>query len=225
MKLLCIDTSTKSFSLAVSDDLKILAAQEVILKNVLSDSIVPSINAILKKAKVKLNGIDGFVIGLGPGSFTRLRVGLSTVKGLAFALQKPVVGISTLDVIALNVKERDRPIVVINDARRGLIYASIYEWKKDRLIKKMDDGLIELKKIMKKIPAQSIFIGDGVPLYQKELEKHIKAARFMDEQFQYPQAKNMVPCAIERFKEKRTDDINKLVPIYLYPDDCQVTKK
>lgn len=224
MKLLCIDTSTKNFSLAVSEDLKVMASKDIILKNVLSDSIVPSINAILKKAKVRLSGIDGFAIGLGPGSFTSLRVGLSTVKGLAFALQKPVVGISSLDTLALNVQERNHPICVINDARRKMIYTCVYEWKKDRLMKKTDYALVELKDFIQHIPSHTILIGDGIPFYRKELEKNIKRAWFYEEKQQYPQAKNMVTLAVQRFKEKKTDDVNQLVPIYLYPEDCQVTR-
>lgn len=224
MKLLCIDTSTKNFSLAVSENLKVVASKDIILQHVLSDSIVPGIHAILKKARTKLNDIDGFVIGLGPGSFTSLRVGLSTVKGLAFALQKPVVGVSSLDVIALNVPERNRPIMVMNDARRNMIYACRYEWKNDRFVKKTDYVLVELKDFIKNIPSHAMCIGDGIPLYRKELEKKIKNISFMEEKYQYPQAQNMVPLVIQRFKEKKTDDVSKLVPIYLYPEDCQVTR-
>ncbi len=224
MKLLSIDTSTKNFSLAVSENLKVVASQDVILNNVLSDSIIPSIHAILKKAKTKLSDIDGFVIGLGPGSFTSLRVGLSTVKGLAFALHKPVVGISSLDAIALNVQERNRPIMVMNDARRNMMYACRYEWKNDRLIQKTDYVLVELKDFIKSIPARAICIGDGIPLYRKELEKKIKNVSFMEEKHQYPRAKHLVPLAIQRFQEKKTDDVSQLVPIYLYPEDCQVTR-
>ncbi len=224
MKLLCLDTSTKNFSLAVSSEGKVLASQDVFLKNVLSDSIVPNITAILKKSKIKVHDLDGFAIGLGPGSFTSLRVGLSTIKALSLALEKPVVGISTLDVLAMNVKDRDRPICTLNDARRGMVYACLYEWKKDVLTKKTDYRLIEIKDWLNQVPQKTMFIGDGIELYKKDIEKKVKGVVFAGEKLMYPQAKFMTELVLPRFKSKKFDDINTLVPIYLYPEDCQVTR-
>lgn len=224
MKILCVETSTKNFSLAVADGEKILASQDVFLKNVLSDSIVPSIQAILKKAKVPLNKLDGLAVGLGPGSFTSLRVGLSAVKALAFALAKPVVGISSLDILAMNVKERNQPICSLTDARRGMVYACIYEWQKEELKRKSDYLLVEIKELLKKVSPGTIFIGDGIVLYRKEIEKSCRKAIFYGESEFFPQARNMLALVSKRFKNHKTDDINKLVPIYLYPADCQVIR-
>ena len=103
MKLLAIETSTNRFSLAVSEGGEILKSRTLILDKVLSSSIIPSIEKILKESKINLKDIDAFVVGLGPGSFTSLRVGLATIKGLAFATGKPLVGVPSLDAIALNI--------------------------------------------------------------------------------------------------------------------------
>src|SRR3989304_5415259 len=116
MKILSIDTSTKTFSLAVSDGEEILRSRNIKITRVLSSSIIPSIHQILKKAGIALSQLDGFAVGLGPGSFTSLRVGLSTIKAFALATGKPVVGIPSLDVLALNVLERDRKSTRLNSS-------------------------------------------------------------------------------------------------------------
>src|SRR3989338_3422719 len=135
MNILAFDTSSKHFSLAVAKDGKTLHSRSIFLKKVLSGSIMPAILGILKKAGLTLAKLDGFAVGLGPGSFTSLRVGLSTVKGLAYALKKPVVGIPSLDVLALNVKE-DGQICVVCDAKRNMVYACLYQKKGKELKRK-----------------------------------------------------------------------------------------
>src|SRR3989338_11122809 len=128
MNILSIDTSSKIFSLAFSRNEKILACRSIALKDVLSSAIVPALKKILREARVSLPQLDGFAIGLGPGSFTSLRVGLSTVKAFAFATCKPVVGIPSLDVIAMNaVIDNNEDICVMTDAKRNLIYNCLYE--------------------------------------------------------------------------------------------------
>ncbi len=120
MYFLSIESSAKNFALAVSHDDKVLRFRNVISNKVLENSIITAIDKLLLSAGLDLNKLDAFAIGLGPGSFTSLRVGLSTVKAFAFALNKPVVGICTLDTIAEGVKDADcDEVCVIVDARRN----------------------------------------------------------------------------------------------------------
>ena len=237
MNLLAIDTSTKHFSLAVAKDGKTLRHRGLFLEKVLSDSIMPAIQDILKKAGLTLAQLDGFAVGLGPGSFTSLRVGLSTVKGLAFALQKPVVGISSLDVLALNAEpcfagrnpERrrrisgDGQICVACDAKRNMVYACLYQKKGGVLKRKSKYLLTEIKNVLKQIKGETTFIGDGVPLFREAIENAagIKP-RFAGEKQMYPQAKHLAALAFKRFEAKEHDAPERLVPLYLYPEDGQV---
>ena len=129
MKIFALDTSTTNhFSLAIVDGDKILASQNSTSNKVLSSSIIGYIGDVLKKAKVKLSDIDGFAVGLGPGSFTSLRVGVSTVKALAFATSKPLIGIVSHDVLAMNVQKNSQ-VCVVTDAKRQLVYGCLYEKK------------------------------------------------------------------------------------------------
>lgn len=225
MNLLAIDTSSKHFSLAVVKDGKVLYSRSIFLKKVLSDSIMPAIQGILKKAGLTLAGIDGFAVGLGPGSFTSLRVGLATVKGLAFALKKPVVGVSSLDVLALGAKG-DGQVCVVCDAKRNMVYACLYQKKGDALKRKSKYLLTDIQNVLKQVAGDVTFVGDGVPLFREAIEKAagIKPC-FAGEKYMYPQAKHLAIPAMERFKAKKYDNAETLVPLYLYPEDCQVVKR
>ena len=225
MNILALDTSSKHFSLAVAKDGKTLCYRSILLKKVLSDSIMPAIQGILKKSGLTLAKLDGFAVGLGPGSFTSLRVGLSTVKGLAFALKKPVVGVSSLDVLALNVKE-DGQVCVVCDAKRNMAYACLYQKKGGALKRKSKYLLTDIENVLKQIKGEATFVGDGVPLFREAIEKAtgIKA-HFAGEKQMYPQAKHLVALAMKRFEAKEYDKAESLVPLYLYPKDCQVRNK
>ena len=261
MNILTLETSTRKFSLAVSRDEKILVSKSMVLNGVLSSSIIPAIDKLLKSAGLPLSDIHGFTIGLGPGSFTSLRVGLSTVKALNLATGKPVVGIASLDALALGVlSQTQAPICTLCDARRNLVYSCFYQntdfhksnvvvstasarplGRKNRAIniakdcnkgslqRTSDYFLISIKDLAKKIDKEVLFVGDGIKLFREEILK-LMAGRgdfkvhFAGEKFWYPQAKHLAALAGDRFKLKKYDNPDRLVPLYLYPDDCQVTR-
>jgi len=223
MNLLAIDTSTNNLSLAVTKKDKVVKFRNVKLTRPLSASIMPSIKKIIDSAGITLSRLDGFAVGLGPGSFTGLRVGLSTIKGLAFATKKPVVGISSLDVLAMNIKADHVQICTLCDAKRNLVYACLYE-KKGSLLKRKSDYVLEsIDAVLKKIKGEVIFIGNGVELFRNDIQKVTNISPiFVDEKYPLPRARCLAPLALERFQKGEKDDIAQLVPLYLYPEYCQV---
>ena len=102
-----------------------------------------------------LNDIDVLAVGLGPGAFTSLRVGLSTVKGLAFATKKPVIGIPSMDAIAMSIKDESAQICTICDAKRNLVFGCLYEKNGAQLKKKTDYLLTDINDLLKKIKGDS----------------------------------------------------------------------
>jgi tRNA threonylcarbamoyladenosine biosynthesis protein TsaB len=188
---------------------------------VLEDSILPAMDQVLDSAGIEFSQLDGFAIALGPGSFTSLRVGLSTVKAFGMATGKPVVGIPSLDIIARGVSLGDcDQICVLNDARRGKVYAALY----DANGRQGGFLLTSLDEVLKKLKGVTLFVGDALGIYRKDIEKAYHKCLFSDEKFWYPQAKVMAALAFERFEKKQYDDIASLLPLYLYPQDCQVSK-
>jgi len=205
--------------MAVAQDKKILASRHVKLTKVLSSSIMPEIEKILKKTRTPLSSLDGFAVGLGPGSFTSLRVGLSTVKAFSLSTGKKVVGISSLDVMAMNVKEGGH-VCVASDAKRNLLYACFYTKKDNQLTRESDYLLISPQQLLNQLSQETILVGDGIKL----LGEGIKNIR-KDGISESPQAKNLALLALQRFEQNKFDDVRTLVPLYLYPEDCQVQNK
>ena len=245
MYFLSFETSGKIFSLAINKDEKVLRYRNLKTASVLEDSLLPAMDKILDSAGVKFSQIDGFAVALGPGSFTSLRVGMATVKAFAMSTAKPVVGIPTLDIIAYGIQTMSFPnalignpfkefhqydeICVINDARRGKVYACLYGptgRTSDYLLTSLDD-------VLEKAHGKTLFVGDALGLYRNSIEeayqkytgkrKSTCKCLFADEKWWHPQARVMAALAYERFRNKQHDDAASLVPIYLYPHDCQVT--
>jgi len=231
MKILSLDTSSNHFSLALIDGKKVLALKTVKNDRVLSSKIIPALESLFKKAGLAPEGIDGIAVGLGPGSFTSLRVGVSTVKGLAFALEKPLIGVPSFDSVAHEVRHVDEDqVCVVSDAKRGLVYAAVYEWKNGSPIRVSDFLLLDLGTLLASACGKVAFTGDGLSIYKDEIAKAGKRKGskfnpvFLDEKFWYPSAKRIAELAAVRFKNQETDNINTLVPLYLYPQDCQVRR-
>ena len=224
MNLLCIDTSTNILSLAVSKNEKILKFRNVKLDRPMDKSIMPSIKGILSACGLTLTRLDGFAVGLGPGSFTSLRVGLSAVKGMAFAAGKPVIGTSSLDLLAMNVLG-DAQVCTLNDARRHLVYACVYDKKRAVLKRKSEYLLTDIHSVLRQIKGDVSFIGDGIKLYKEDIKKAKGLApSFMDGKDAFPQARRLPSLVLDRARKDQWDPVDRLVPLYLYPDHCQIRK-
>lgn len=232
-RLLLLDTATSHASLALSEGEKILRYQNVVLEKSLANSLTLLISRLLVKAGISLKTIDGFAVGLGPGSFTSLRVGLATVKALSFATGKPVVGVPSLDTLARSVKRTGMDAVcALCDARRNLFYACLYVPALEGLERKSEYLLAPLDEILGLCAGKILFVGDGIKSARAIIEQKSSGGLkgsgfspyFVDERQWFPQAKYMLAYARERLERGDGDDINKLLPLYLYPEDCQVRR-
>jgi len=224
MNILVMDTSTSYLSLAVARDEEVIAYRNENLGREMSNLIVPRISRILKQAGLEHAQIDGYITGLGPGSFTSLRVGLSTVKGLAFTGDKPVVGIPSLDAIARSVKRFDHPVCVVADAKRSLVYTGCYTVSPDELTRTSEYSLTDINVFLDQLREPAVFIGDGVAVYEKEIKKSKKVAELItDPKHVFPQARYLIKEGVRLFKSGKAGSIASLVPLYLYREDCQVS--
>ena len=181
MKILGIDTSTKTLSIALNEDRKTITEKSLLLDRRHSSLMIPYIKAMLEKNGFSIETVDAVVVGLGPGSFTGLRIGVSVVKGFGLALKKPCIGIASIDALAMNV-DKDATIVPIIDAKRENLYSAIYKKKKGRLVKKTPPLLLGVPRLMKKIKGPAIFLGDGITLYRDKIQDLNKDAIFLDEE-------------------------------------------
>jgi len=223
MKILGIDTTTRFLTIALSDGDKVY---EYTLETGtrLSLVITDTIARILSALKWQLKDIDYFACGLGPGSFTGIRIGLATIKGLAWVTNKPMVGISTLDIIARNVLQENRPLVPIIDAKRKLIYSSMYRVNKGLQKRVLPYALSTKDELLKKLPSGSIVFGDAAALYKDDILKNIKAATVLEKDYWYPRPHNIIALAGDAIRKGRATVAARIQPIYIYPKECQIVK-
>ena len=180
MRTLAIDTSSKSMSAAILDQHKILSEISVDAARNHGETALAAIEAVLSLSAVSLADIDIFACSVGPGSFTGLRVGIGTVKGLAYSLQKPVVGISSLDALAMNVSNEALTIWAMIDARRGEVYAARYMAMPGDIPQREGNELIITPgDLIEKVAGEAIFVGDGALVYEEYLKDKLQEqARF-----------------------------------------------
>ena len=135
MKILAVDTATKSCSVAVIDEDTLLAESTSFNDQTHSRQLLNIIDTVLGKANLKIGQVDGFAVSIGPGSFTGLRIGISSVKGLAFSLNKPVVGVSSLQTLAFQCNQNPYLICPVLDARKQEVYYCHYRFNKGKMEK------------------------------------------------------------------------------------------
>ena len=217
MKILSIDTSTDYLSVAITDGAKVLARYHKPSHRNHSRLLIPTISGLVGKLRSGFKGIDGICVSVGPGSFTGLRIGVVTVKGLAYASGKPIVAVPTLDVIARNAKGFKGIVCPVLDAKKNKVYACLY--RSDGIaFKKISKYLLiaveSLLKITEKYD-KVLFLGDGVKLIGRK--EKIKSW--------HPRADAAAGLAAEDFRKKRFISPKKLEPMYIYSRECDITGK
>ncbi|MCK5306214.1 MAG: tRNA (adenosine(37)-N6)-threonylcarbamoyltransferase complex dimerization subunit type 1 TsaB [Candidatus Omnitrophica bacterium] len=232
MKILAVDTSTLCLSLAVADENKIVCEYNKRLKK--PDHcryLIPGIKDMLEKEGLKLRDMNAFCAGLGPGSFTGLRVGLAALKGLSMVLGKRLIGISSLDAIVHNIKRKERLVVCIQDARKGKVYSCLYH--KNGSLERLTDylllefkELVELvKKVNKKRGKKVLFTASGVEIFKDDILKVFPEAEFSVKRSWYPRASNLVKEAAVILKNSKCPKISAdIEPLYLHSQYANITR-
>ena len=224
MKILAIDTSSERGSIALLEDDQVSVEFSQKLERQYSSNLVPMIEQVLAKASVKLSEIEGYAVGVGPGSFTGIRVGITTVKGLALVTKKPVVGISSLLALAYNTSGGSYAVTPLVDAKRNLVYFAWYRPDQNgKLSEQIPPTLGTIHEALSKINRVSLFIGDAVLKYRRNiLSSKREKAHFTDFSDPFPRAVFIGKIALEKFQKGKTDSINSLAPTYLYSRYCSI---
>ena len=189
-----------------------------------SETLLGAIEFVLREARCSIDDVDGWALSLGPGSFTGLRIGVSTVKGLAFATGKPVAGVATLDVLASQVSPTSYLICPILDARKKEVYSAFYRYK-DRsfLERQTDDQALRPEDLARKITEQTILIGDGVKTYKDFLLRSLPSlAIFPAAPLHFPHGSVVATLGFELLKKGEHLDVSAFSPIYIRPSEAEV---
>jgi tRNA threonylcarbamoyladenosine biosynthesis protein TsaB len=177
MKLLAIDSSGLVASVAIVTEEAMLAEYTVNYKKTHSQTLLPMLDEIVKMVEMDLSEVDAIAVAAGPGSFTGLRIGSATAKGLGLALNKPIVAIPTLDGLAYNLYGTDKLICPMMDARRNQVYTGLYEFISDEFRICKQQSALAVEEIIEEINGlgrEVIFLGDGVAVYRDMIKDLIK---------------------------------------------------
>ena len=174
MKILSLDSSGLVASVAVMEDDTMLAEFTMNYKKTHSQTLLPMLDEMAKMIELDLNTVDAIAVAGGPGSFTGLRIGSATAKGLGLALHKPLISIPTVDGLAYNLCGTEKIVCPLMDARRNQVYTGIYEFEGNTLKVIEPQMAVDISVIAEKLNTlgrEVIFLGDGYPVYEKKLEE------------------------------------------------------
>jgi tRNA threonylcarbamoyladenosine biosynthesis protein TsaB len=223
MKILAIDTATQSCSVAVTDEGSLAAELTLMKRQTHSRHLMELIQSVMGIAGFGVSDLDGLAVTIGPGSFTGLRIGISTMKGLAYALDKPAVGISSLEALAYQCAKTPYLICPLLDARKGEVYGAIYRFDHDQLIQKSSARAMVPEAAFKDIDAPCVFIGSGAQLYHPSIAAALGSlAHFVPRDQNIIRASSVAFLSITRFENHDVDEIAGLVPQYIRKSDAEL---
>ncbi len=219
MKIIAIDASAVAGSVAYSVGGQLVGEYYVCHKLTHSQTIMPMLEHLQKMIGIEMEEVDAIAVTSGPGSFTGIRIGVSTAKAMAMALNVPIIGLPTLDVMAHNVFFTDAIICPIMDARRSQVYTAYYEWEAEKLVRKsdylnipMEELLDQLDELGKKV----IFVGDGIPVFKERIESRLGVrAGYVPAFLEMQRAGTLAYLAGEAYKAGEVCDPDTFVPMYL----------
>jgi len=219
MRVLAIDTSSIVASVAVVDESKLLGEITFNYKKQHSTILLPMIDKLLKSLELEVSHMDGIACASGPGSFTGLRIGAATAKGLCHSVGKPLIGVPTLDGLAFNLAYTRGIICPIMDALRDNVYTSLYRWEGGSFIKAEDYMALYIDDLIEKLKVYNedvIFLGDGVSVHRQRLSDELKdAALFLPPHLNMQKASSIASIAIKRLEKGDIDDYLTFAPFYL----------
>ncbi|SES86477.1 tRNA threonylcarbamoyladenosine biosynthesis protein TsaB [Natronincola peptidivorans] len=219
MKLLALDTSSIVATAAVLNGEKLMGEYILNHKKTHSQKLMPMLEEILKSCELSPKDIDVFGVAVGPGSFTGLRIGLATIKAMAQALDKPMVGISTLEGLAFNLIYCEKPICPIIDAQRDLVYTGLYQWQNQQLTRIMAEEVIDIHQLMavfKEKQEKIVFVGDALEKFQGLIQEEMKdLAVFPPAIVTMPRASSIGELARRKAEKAEVSKPAEILPIYM----------
>jgi tRNA threonylcarbamoyladenosine biosynthesis protein TsaB len=222
-RLLAVDTATEICGIALAVDGRIQA--ELMLNRGIThtQSVLSAIDAVLAITGLTTGDLDAYAVTRGPGSFTGLRIGISTVKGLAFATEKPMVGISALAVLAHQAPGSADLICPMMDARRNEVYWTLYRRENGGLKAIMAERVGPATAVADAIQEPCQFIGNGVPTYRSVLRKTLTSpAQWGDSAVNSLRPAVLARQAWQQLQEGKTDDPRTFEPVYLRKSDAEL---
>ena len=223
MKILAVETATLAGSVALVEDDRLLGEITLELPRKHSERLIPSVEFLLGQLKVKPEELDGLAVDLGPGSFTGLRVGLAAMKGLAFSLNKPLVGVGSLEIMAENLAAANGLLCPVLDARKGQIFTALFRAKGSGRPERMsEDWVLAPQELAARIAEPVTLFGDGSRAYEAVFRETLGGrAQWAAPGVDAPRAFHCGRLARPRIEAGEGQDPDGLTPNYLRLSDAE----
>lgn len=219
MKILGLDSSGLVASVAIVEDAELRGEYTVNYKKTHSQTLLPMLDEVAKMIELDLESIDAIAVAGGPGSFTGLRIGSATAKGLGLALQKPLIHVPTVDALAYNLVGHRDMVCPLMDARRNQAYTGLYAFEGNQMQVLLEQCAVGIEEIIEKVNEQNrpvVFLGDGVPVFTAFIEEHCKVPYlFAPAHMNKQRAGAVAVLGMEMFKEGKFETAAEHRPDYL----------
>jgi tRNA threonylcarbamoyladenosine biosynthesis protein TsaB len=226
MKILSIDTATSCGVVGIGESGRPVAEVSLISRENHSARLLPSVDWLLRMAGWKLDEIDLFGVTLGPGSFTGLRVGLSTIKGFAWTTEKPTVGLDSLEVLAAQLSTDHATLVPMLDARKGRVYGAAFRRAGGRLETLLPSADLPVEELLSQVPGDVVCFGEGARKYRTIIESTGRTnVTFAPPEYDLPRGATIVRLTLEAFSGGRRLDLHRAEPTYLRESEAERKRK
>lgn len=219
MLVLSFDTATPHLSVGLSSEQTILNEISLWAPRAHMARLLPLIDLILKLSQKQIEDLGAVFVGVGPGSFTGLRIGISVARTLGQLLEIPIVGIPTLDAIAYRFLEAGVKICPVVDAKRGEVYTSFYSTEEGRLIRLADFSAVKPQQLIDKIKyeiGKVVLVGDGLIPYGQVFKEELgDLAKFAPVRFWYPSSIDLAALGWSKWYKREYKEFSEITPIYV----------
>jgi tRNA threonylcarbamoyladenosine biosynthesis protein TsaB len=224
MLILGIETATMTGGVALLDEKRLISEYTLNVRTTHTARLMPALDQILKDSSVDKSEIDGVAISMGPGSFTGLRIGLATAKGLALGLDIPLLGVPTLDALARNIPFARYQICPVLDAKKKEVYTSLFRYEDDSLVRLAPYQVIPPIDLVNQIHEKTIFVGDAVDVYRGFISERLgDHALFAPDSQRLPRAAIVAGMGLVKLKAGECLDAMSAEPIYIRPSDAEIS--
>jgi tRNA threonylcarbamoyladenosine biosynthesis protein TsaB len=219
MRVLAVETSTLAGGAALLDDAHVVGEYALDVSATHSERLMGAIDRLLTDAGWTPRDLEGLAVAVGPGSFTGLRIGLSTVKGLALALGIPIAAVPTLDALAAGLPYAGLPVCPVLDARKREVYASLYRWDGSAMRREWDYLAIAPRELSERLREPVIVLGDGADQIDSPHARPVRPPR------RGPSPASVGALGHARLAQGDTVVPAELVPIYLRPSEAELKSR
>jgi tRNA threonylcarbamoyladenosine biosynthesis protein TsaB len=225
MKILAVDTASRSCSVAILNEKKIFAEISNTTGETHSKHLIGMIESAIRLSGLTKKDLDAYSVSIGPGSFTGLRIGISTIKGLSEASGKPAAGVSSLDALAFGFSDSNLLVCSMLDARRGEVYFSCMRFREGVMVRVVEEGVMDPGSVASAIHEPCLFVGDGSVEYRKVISEKASEKFF----FVQPEERNAIRAAsvgylgMKKIKNGEASGTS-LIPRYIRKCDAEINK-